>query len=268
MRRAVLVVLLALMAVGCQGLKPDPAAMSAQRRVFDQLRAGQDSAILAQLPPQLNTPATQATLGQLRAMLPAAPPRSEQMMGSNFVDMAGAGRSLALVVEYDFPDRTAQLQTNFVEPAHTHGWQLNGFHLQVAAHKQLAANDLNILNRPIVEVGLLGLALASPLLMIAALVKVVRTRGLKRKWLWGLLSFVGLFGFRLNWTTSQVAINWITVQFIGAGMTRSLSKFDPWVVSWTLPIGALLILVGVWANPARARKPSPASADSAPWPGR
>jgi len=107
----------------------------------------------------------------------------------------------------------------------------------------------------------LAAALLSPLAMIAALVKVVRTKGLRRKWLWGGAAFFGVASLQMNWASGEIAVNTLTVQLLGAGAQTGFSRFDPWFITMTLPIGAALILAGLWANPARARrKETPAAA--------
>src|SRR5207302_754034 len=98
---------LALALSACQTRKPDPAALSASRSLYDQLRTGQSQAILAQLPARANTPATQATLVKLGALIPAVAPVSVKVVGQTFVDGAAKGRSESLSLEYDYPDRTA-----------------------------------------------------------------------------------------------------------------------------------------------------------------
>jgi len=88
--------------------------------------------------------------------------------------------------------------------------------------------------------------------MLAALVKVIRTRDLKRKWLWWIASFFGVTTLQMNWATGHLATNVLTVQLIGAGMVKGPSQFSPWLLTVTLPIGALLILTRVWANPEKS----------------
>lgn len=264
MRRLVLIILLAAAAVACQALKPDPAAVAASRAVFDDLRLGRDAALLAKLPPQLQTPEATAQIDRLRTLLPPGDPRGSTIVGSSIVEIAGKGRSEALNTEYDYGNRIVLFKTRLFQPPGARDWRANGFYLQVATTRQLAVNSFTLAGKPLAQIAFLAFAVASPLLMIVALVRVIRTPGLKRKWLWGILAFVGLFTLQMNWTAGAVVVQWLSVQLIGFGVQSSPSHFDPWIVKATLPLGALLILAGLWANPVR--KPSPASADSGPSP--
>jgi hypothetical protein len=93
----------------------------------------------------------------------------------------------------------------------------------------------------------------SPIIMIVALCKVIITAGLRRKWVWGFISFVGLFSFRMNWDSGIVTAKWLTIRVMGFGIVHELGKTHPWYLTVTLPIGALLILTGIWANPSKAK---------------
>jgi hypothetical protein len=253
MRRTAVFILfgLALALAACQGLKPDPAALSASQTVFDELRTGQVPAILAQLPPQANTPAMAASLAKLHTMLPPDPPRSSKLVNASTVDAAGAGRSQVLVREYDYADRAALFETRFQAAPGSHDWKLRAFHLQVATHKQLAVNTFSFDGKTPAELIFFALAITSPLLMVIALVKVIRTKGLTRKWLWGIVCFLGLFTFQINWATGALLVQWTTFQIFGFGLISSPSQFDPWFIRATLPAGALLILAGLIARPSR-----------------
>jgi hypothetical protein len=44
---------------------------------------------------------------------------------------------------------------------------------------------------------------------------------------------------------------------------KGLSAFSPWVLTATLPVGAVLILTGLWANPRRARRKGAPAPDEA-----
>ena len=85
--------------------------------------------------------------------------------------------------------------------------------------------------------------------MLTAMIKVIRTRGLKWKWLWCVMAFFGVFAFRMNWNTGELEYQFLAIQFVGAGATRALGSFSPWILTATAPLGAILILTGVWANP-------------------
>src|SRR5690349_5071641 len=184
MHRTAVLIFLALILAACQApAKPDAAAVSANRAVFDQIRTGQDQAVLAQLPPGTKKDEMAATLARLKAVIPATPPTSATPVAATLATRPG-GRVEGLVVEYDFPDRTIRFETTLAEPKGTQGWKLASFSLLEASHRELAANSLSLDRRAPAQLAFFALAITSPLLMLAAFVKVLRTPGLANKWLW------------------------------------------------------------------------------------
>lgn len=255
MRRTAVLFILAFILAACQQVgKPDQPALDANRALFDQIRTGNDQAVLAQLPSGPGKDEMGATLARLKSLIPATPPRSATPVGAT-VATTSAGRIEALVVEYDFADRTIRFTTTLTEPKGTRGWKLHSFNLLEASHKELAPNTLSLEGRSPGQLGFFALAIASPLLMLAALAKVLRTPGLENRWLWAAFAFVGLFSFKMNWANGVVLMNWMALQILGFWMTKGPSQFDPWAISATVPIGALLILAGL-----AARKPKVAVA--------
>lgn len=249
MRRIAVLMILALALAG-QAAKADPAAVTANRTLYDQIRDGKAEAVLAQMPATANSPATVAAITRLRTLIPQTPARSSTVVANPVAETPG-GRAQAVVTEYDYADRTTRFETAFQQPKGKAGWTLRSFRMQVATHKELAPNSLSLENRSWVQLIYFALAITSPLLMIAALIKVLRTPGLTNRWLWSAFAFIGLFGFQMNWANGAVLVDWMALRIIGFWMASSPSAFDPWVISATVPIGAMLILSGLVARPVR-----------------
>jgi hypothetical protein len=235
---------------GCSTPPPDPQVAAAAHGIFDAIRRGDDQSLQPRLAPELKTPQVQAQLAIVRRYIPAGEPRGSKVIAWNRTITSGEGEIALLKEDYDYGDHVAQVQTRLVRPPGGTAWLVQGFHVQTATARELTVNDFTLIGRAPMQYLFLALVIASPAAMIWSLVKVIRAPGLKRKWLWGILAFVGLFSLQMNWSTGGIAINWLTVQLLGAGVTSGLSRFSPWFLTVTLPI-----LTGVWANPARARKP-------------
>ncbi len=246
-------VVLALAA--CQAVKVDPAAETLSRAMFDDLRLGRAEALHARLPPKFQVQPGFDQILALRQYVPRSEPRSAKLLSSRLIESKGQGRAEQVALEYDYGDRTILFRTSFLQPQGAKDWSLTGVNLATATAQELAANRFT-LSKPLPQLLFLAYSVLSPFLMIAALLKVVFTSGLKYKWLWIVPCFVGVFTLRMNWTTGLFLVNWLSVQLVGFGISSSGSKFDPWFVTATLPIGALLVLGGLWANPLVARKTS------------
>lgn len=246
---------LALLTSACGPLRADPQIEAAARSAYAEMHDGQFDALIARATPQLHTPDAKARLARIRAMQPLGQPRSIKTVGWGDFRADSGNETVHLTQEYDYGDQVVLVRTSLVRPSAAAPWQVEALHTNVATRAQLAAAAPHLsLDTPIQKTGFLIATLLSPLLMLAALTRVVLTKGLKRKWIWGLLAFVGVCSFHMNWTTGAVAAQWISVQFIGAGISRADSLFAPWIMTCTFPLGALLILAGVVARP---KKPKP-----------
>jgi hypothetical protein len=254
-RRLMICGMIALLLAGCHLPKPNPQADAVAHAAFDDIHHGADGPLSGILAPTLLTPDSQAKIADLRRYIPGHEPRTRSNVGWNETRLIGAGTMVSTTDQYDFGDHIVLAQTRLTQAAGSPVWKVDGVHIQSATPDQLSVNDFASASRTPWQWLFLVLVIASPVLMVCALVKVIRTPGLKRKWLWGILAFFGLLSLRMNWTTGHVAVNVLTLQFLGAGAVRADTAFAPWTLTMTLPVGAALILSGLWANPARAPKP-------------
>jgi hypothetical protein len=255
MRRTAVLIFLAVVLAACQAaIKPDSSALSLNHALFDQIRTGQDQAVLAQLPAEAKKDEMAAMMARLKTVIPTAAPSSITPV-SETVATGKGGRENLLMVDYDFADRTIRFATRLAQPAGATGWRLASFSLLEASHQELAANALSLARRSPAQLIFFALAITSPILMLAALVKVLRTPGLTYRWLWAGFAFVGLFSFKINWASGAVLVQWLDLQIVGFWMAKGPSPhFDPWIISATVPIGALLILAGLAAQGPKAAK--------------
>lgn len=243
-----LAVVLALAA--CSAFEPDATT----RALYDAVRSGDEARARGLLAPEINTPETAAQLTHLRLILPKEPPMRVKVVNHTVRKMLNAGETLETQELFEFKDRKALVSARLHRATSAEPWKAQGFHVRVFTPADLEVNAFIFKDKTLGHFAFLLATIASPALMIAALVKVIRRKGLRLKWLWGILAFAGAVTLQMNWTTGAVTINWLTIQIIGAGVMTAAPGLAPWMLSFTLPIGALLILAGVWANPARARK--------------
>lgn len=74
-----------------------------------------------------------------------------------------------------------------------------------------------------------------------ALFLLIRTPGVRRKWLWGVGACLGVGQIAIDWTTGQVHLNPIFLQLFGAMFVKA-GVGMPWLVGFGLPVVALVIL--------------------------
>jgi hypothetical protein len=69
---------------------------------------------------------------------------------------------------------------------------------------------------------------------------------------WILISLIGLGSFSINWTTGATGFSIVSFHILGAGYVRS-GTVAPWVVTWSIPLGTILMLIVWWQRRRRAR---------------
>lgn len=244
----------------CNPLARDPVADAQVRQAYSEIRKGDVQALTARFAPEAKSSTTTAQLAQVQRLVPKEEPRSRKVVGTSTVFINGAA-TLATIDEYDYGDRVVRVDAR-LHRAGSGPWEIQGFHVQLASAKALEANNFNFFQKSARHYLILAITVGVPLLMTIAVVKVLRTQELRHKWLWVLLALLGLGKVQMNWATGAFAYQIATAQLIGFGVLRGPSSFDPWFLTFTLPIGALLILSGLWANPRRGRAKEPLSKDA------
>ncbi len=244
-RWAALSVLLLL--VACNPLARDRDVDTIMRRVFDEVRLHQYDVLASDLSHSMQDAGGIEEIREQTARFPPdAPTRRRVVSTQNFVLNSVTG--VLATDEYDYGGGRALFVLRVIKPSGSEGWQVDGLQWRSATAPQLEANDFSLDNLTIKEYIFLVFALTSPILMVAALVKVIRTREIKRKWVWAIVAFAGIGAFRMNLATDALAYQLLSIQLIGAGIVRASSRFAPWFASTTLPIGAVIILTGLWGR--------------------
>ena len=87
----------------------------------------------------------------------------------------------------------------------------------------------------------LALTIMAFTVSVTALISVIRTKGIKRKWLWALGSVIGLGQFAVDWSSGAVRFQPLSIQFFSAFAVTS--GVGPWTVGFALPVFAVLFLL-------------------------
>ena len=84
------------------------------------------------------------------------------------------------------------------------------------------------------------LAFVCVLCSVTAAVKVGRTP-MPHRWFWTLVALVGFGTFQLDWSSGAWHLALIHLQLLSAGF-RKMGPYAPWLVSFSLPLGAAIAL--------------------------
>jgi hypothetical protein len=120
--------------------------------------------------------------------------------------------------------------------------KLFGIHFTSSTQSLEEANALTLAGKSIWHYVIFALTIAIPLFVIYALVVCIRTRMLKRKWLWLLFVAIGLMQFQFNWTTGAWGIQPIAFTLLGSGFYKT-GPAAPWIFILSFPLGAVVFLL-------------------------
>lgn len=255
-----LLALCALMLAACGNSADDTFV----RQFFDQVRAGQFDAAAPSMAENLKTPESRTQFEAIRnEYIPTQAPTAAQRVNWSTVNPVGDDARATFVHRYDYADRVLMVTTvtrtapggpTLIEGFHVHAIPLDGrtpvdsaFTFDNATPQKLAFLTAMVMSAIIVLIAFLG---------------VIFTPGFKRKWLFALIALVGTPSLTMNWETGE----WAAQIFIGISVslgfsaTRGLGPFDPWLLKFSVPIGALIVLSllwPLWTRPAIDDDPPP-----------
>jgi hypothetical protein len=90
---------------------------------------------------------------------------------------------------------------------------------------------------------MLAAMIAASAFSLAVLFLCLRTQmRWPRKTLWAIAILLGVARFQLNWTDGAFAMEPLNVQILSAGYVRA-SQLSPWILSVSVPLGAIVFLV-------------------------
>ena len=260
----------------CAAPKAELDADRMGRLFIDAVQRGDWPAIDRGIAPQLMaSPTHAARIEAVRKTLPADPPWSIRLLASRQVGGKGApGQERAeLQYLYQFAERRAVIDLTVVpvgwvkvipatpqtprkesallptkpEPP---GSGSGGYEL-VRVYKALAMSYTEVTKpdeaaqafwapgRTSGQWLFLALAVATPAFMLWTVVRVLRAPVLGGRLFWALACIAGLGTLWMDWTSGITGFQPYSLRLMGFGLEKGPSPLSPWMVSLTLPIGAL-----------------------------
>jgi hypothetical protein len=202
------------------------------------LRQNQFEPILKDLDPSLKSVLTQDTLVKMAAAIPTQDPISVKVIGAQQVRNSDLYR-INLSFEYQFPSKW--LLINVATQKKDGVSTIVGFNIYPLLNSLENLNKFTLMGKNLLQYMALSLAILIPLFTLYALVLCIRTKMEKRKWLWIIFILIGFGKFTVNWTTGQWNLAPLSLQLFGAGSFAP--PYDAWLISISLPLGAILFLL-------------------------
>jgi hypothetical protein len=254
--RLLIVALSALLLVGCNQQQmlekfSTPADQALAKAYIADLRASKFDVIEANLDPSIKAPGAKDALVHMAGLLPAGPPTSVKMVGAQKL-FSPAGEQTNTTVEYQWGDRWA-LCNVAIQKSST-GQTIVGINVYPQKTSLEEKVRFTLTGKSRAQYVVLAAAILALGLTLIALVACIRTKGLRRKWLWILFIIFGFGLLSTNWLTGAVNYQLLYVSSFSAGAVAPL--YGPWTISASVPVGAILFLL-------RRRKLRPGHASTA-----
>ena len=197
-------------------------------------------AIVKVIDPSIQNENMHATFEKAADLVPQTPPLSIKLVGmqSNNIN-DGAVRTLNLTFEYEFPE--TWLIANVATKTTSTGFTIIGFTVTQQATSLESRNAFSLWGKTPRHYIFLATACVFSLVTLYALVVCIRTKPMRLKWLWILLILASLGRYSLNWTTGAWQLSLFEIQLLS--VAARVSPFGPWIISLSLPLGAVLFLI-------------------------
>jgi hypothetical protein len=214
-----------------------PEGESTAKNFIDSLRQKKFAEAENNLFPGLQGADTHDTLVGMAAMFPEQEPQSTKVVGfQTFRDANSTTSSITL--EYQFPQKW--LLANVVITERDGVASIAGFHVTPISNSLEDLNRFTLSGKSPLQYVVLLLAILSALFSFYALALCVRTKIEKRKWLWLILTLLGLGKFGIDWTSGKTIYTDFAIQLPPAGAVLPL--YSAWMFYFSLPVGAVLFL--------------------------
>ena len=235
-----------LTAMGQSACSPPSASeIRLERSIFQQVHDNKIADVEAHLPAaEQNNAEVHAAFVQLqRDYVPAAAPTRIDQLQWGVTKVSGGDRTISSVDQYVYPDRVLVVST-IIEISSSGPYVLRGFHINMASAASVANASnasFSLAGKPLHQLIYFGVFATVLVSMLATIGCVIFTKGFKRKWLWVIVALFGFPVYTMNWATGIWGPNF---QFglIDAGVTRGSSVLDPWIVTFHVPVGAMIAM--------------------------
>lgn len=198
-------------------------------RNFDEI----DRAVV----PSVRGPKLYAALLKMTEALPDEQPSSTKLVGAQLrTDKDGTRTDL--VFEYDFSGKWVLANVAMLRKQES--VSLVALSVRATPESLEEHHRFRLAGKSAVHYIALTLAVVFPLLTLYALVTCLRSRLSGIKWPWVLFILFGLGNFTINWTTGETQFSALTIRLFSASIAAL--SYGPWMLSVSLPLGALVFL--------------------------
>ncbi|MGV3481324.1 MAG: hypothetical protein ACO1O3_15350 [Sphingobium sp.] len=209
-------------------------------RTIDGLRSGKLDPLKAEIEP---TVFAQTVAGRDKLAAPLSTPGTPMLVTVNSNTVSdGSGTVTTKALNYEFGAGKTWVVMQIMLRMTAKGREVIGWNVTPTNARPSTIGNFSFSGKTPIHFAWIAAMIASVFVILTALVQGARSKGIKRRWLWMLGSAFGLGQFSLNWATGAWSIKPIYVSLLGAGFFRP-SPFDAWILSFSLPIVAVIFLI-------------------------
>jgi hypothetical protein len=205
---------------------------------IDRLRARKFDEIEKALDQSIRAANIRETLTKMADLIPTQEPTSMKVVGAHRLQTPDA-TTVNTTFEYNFGGKW--LLANVAVRDKNGIKTIVGFNVNPITQSLESQNRFTLDGKSTAQYAVLLSAVTAALLTLYSLIACIRTKPLKRKWLWVLFILVGFGKVAINWTTGEWGIAPLSVQLFSASAFAPL--YGPWTVAASIPVGALVFLM-------------------------
>jgi hypothetical protein len=202
--------------------------------------------IESQMDERVHQPDARQALERLAATVPMGAPVKLEPVAWTFVNttsFAAGGNSSRIAnvaIEYTFPDSKwiVASATLSGEPG---AFRILAFNVEPLPAPLAELNAFTFDGKGLSHYVFFLLTLCASGISVYAFARCIRTRGIRRKWLWAIFTLVGLVAFTINWSSGAVSVDALRFNLLSAGFVRA-GWLGPWGITFCIPVGALVFL--------------------------
>jgi hypothetical protein len=202
------------------------------------LRQNKFEQIQNDLDPSLKNALTQDTLAKMVKVIPPQDPVSVKVVGAQQVRDPDIYK-INLSFEYQFPSKWLLINVAIQKKGGVS--TIIGFNVYPLSDSLENINRFTLTGKNLLQYATLVFASLIPLFILFVLVLCIRTKMTKRKWLWIIFILLGIGKLTVNWTTGQWQIAPLYFSLLGSGAFAP--PYGAWLISTSLPLGAILFLL-------------------------
>lgn len=235
-----------------------PDAVEA-RQVLDLAVQGDIAALRARIHPSLLDGAGEAGLRKVVDVLSKAPPLDVHVVGyqTNSVHTVGGPTTETSRVVFESHRADGWFLTEIVLRRLDQGERrVIALHTEATPQSMEQLSTFSFRGKGPVHYAFLAIMLAIAVLQLFALVAWFRQRRvLGRRWWWLIGILVGPFQISLNWSTGEVGVVALQIHLFCLSFLHS--EASPWILSFSIPAGAIVFLVQTRRGWPGSRQPEP-----------